>query len=141
MTPVVLLVSMVRSDCGAMAGAVVSCTVTRNDPVLVCSLESMAEHVTVVVPKPKVLPEAGVQVTGTLPSTRSMAVAENVTTAPLAEVASTVMLPGRERTAAGSITLQEVPGCVPGIIGRGALHLVPDREREPEDGVQVTGTI
>ncbi len=36
--------------------------------------ESLAEHVTVVAPSGNVAPDAGVQVTGTLPSTRSDAV-------------------------------------------------------------------
>src|SRR5688572_6242346 len=97
-----------------MAGAVVSCTVIRNEPVLVCSLESMAKQVTVVVPKSKVLPEAGVQVTGTLPSTISVAEAEKLTVAPLGPVASTSMLFGRLRMGPpGSNTLtKKLPSVV-----------------------------
>jgi hypothetical protein len=72
-----------------MTGGVVSFTVTSNDalPVLLCW--SVALHVTLVVPSGKVLPEAGAQEAGTLPSTMSVADAEpNVTTAPEGPVAS-----------------------------------------------------
>jgi hypothetical protein len=55
---------------------------------------SVAEQVTLVVPNENVEPEAGEQVAGTEPSTTSEAEAENVTTAPLALVACTVMFDG-----------------------------------------------
>src|SRR5206468_12549906 len=70
-------------------GAVVSTTVTVKvaDPVL--SLLSVAEQVTVVTPSGKVLPDGGVQVAVIEPSTVSVAVAVNVTTAPSLPVFST----------------------------------------------------
>jgi len=57
-------------------------TVTLNDADALLPVLSVAEQVTVFVPTGKVEPEAGVQLTGTEPSTRSDAEAENVTTAP-----------------------------------------------------------
>jgi len=54
----------------------VSCTVTVNEPVAVLWWASVAEQLTVVVwPRANVLPDAGLQLTGTEPSTRSVAVA------------------------------------------------------------------
>src|SRR5688572_7421462 len=79
-------------------GGVLSTTVTANEPMDVFSLSSVAEQLTVVIPRPNVEPEAGEQVTATVPATRSCAVAVNVTTAPAALVASTVMSAGRVRT-------------------------------------------
>jgi hypothetical protein len=63
-------------------GAAVSSTVTSKlrDVLLPC--ESVARQVTVVTPNGKTDPGRGVQVTGTMPSTASVAEATNVTTAP-----------------------------------------------------------
>jgi len=56
---------------------------------------SVAVHVTVVVPSAKVLPDAELQETASVPSTLSVAVgAVKVTVAPEADVASAVMLDG-----------------------------------------------
>ena len=55
---------------------------------------SVAEQLTVVVVIANVEPEAGVHVTGTGPSTLSVAVTVKVTTAPDGLVASAVMLEG-----------------------------------------------
>ncbi len=54
--------------------------------------ESVAEHVTVVVPSAKVLPEAGTQVGVKFPSSVSVADALNIATAPAALVASMLYL-------------------------------------------------
>jgi hypothetical protein len=67
-------------------------------PVLELPAVSVAEHETVVVAIANVLPEAGVHVTGSVPSTLSDAVAVNVTAAPLADVASRVWFAGSEST-------------------------------------------
>lgn len=56
-------------------GGVMSATVTVNSATLVLSSRSEAVHTTVVVPKGNVAPDAGLQVTGTAPSTSSFAVA------------------------------------------------------------------
>src|SRR5438094_645551 len=77
-------------------GAVVSCTVTPKLALPVLPCESVAVHVTVVVPLAKVLPEGGEQLAEMLPSTASLADAENVTAAPEGTVAGTVMSEGTE---------------------------------------------
>ncbi len=73
--------SAVMSAGTVTAGAVVSSTVTMNDPVPVLPAASVAEQLTVVVPRANT-PAGGVQVTSTLPSTRSVAVAVKLTVAP-----------------------------------------------------------
>jgi hypothetical protein len=75
-------------------GPVVSATVTVNDAAPVFPFASVAVHVTVVAPSGKVDPLAGVQLTATLPFTRSFAVAVKVKLAPVALVASTVTFAG-----------------------------------------------
>ena len=57
-------------------------TTTLNVPVAVFPLTSAVEHATAVVPIGKVLPVAGVQDTGRVPSTRSVADALKLTDAP-----------------------------------------------------------
>src|SRR5437762_4250789 len=86
--------SVVMSEGTVTIGAVVSTTVTWKLalPVLPCA--SVAVQFTVVGVMPKVLPEAGLQVVATLPSTMSLAEAVNVTAAPAALVASVVMSDG-----------------------------------------------
>jgi hypothetical protein len=73
--PVALVASTVAFAGTVTTGPVVSVTVTvkEADPVLL--LVSVAVHVTVVGPRGNVAPLAGVQVTATVPSTRSPAVA------------------------------------------------------------------
>ena len=79
-------------------GAVVSCTTMLKDAVAVFPFESEAEQLTKVVPIVNVEPEDGVQVGVIEPSTLSVAVAVNVTTAPDGPVASIVMLAGTVTT-------------------------------------------
>lgn len=87
--------------CGDMTGPVVSTTVTPKVPVAVFPRESTDVHVTVVVPRPTVLPEAGVQVTGVeAASPSSYADAVQAVGAPEGPVASTVSGPGRASTGA-----------------------------------------
>ena len=69
-------------------------TVTLNDAVVRLPFLSAAVHATFVVPTGKVVPDAGVQVTGTSPSVKSFADAAKVIAVPAGEVATTVMLPG-----------------------------------------------
>jgi len=57
------------------AGGVVSTTVTVKLPLAVLPAESVAEQVTVVVPRGKIDPDAREQVTGSGPSTLSVALA------------------------------------------------------------------
>ncbi len=58
-----------------MVGAVVSSTVTVKLPFAVLRAASVAEQLTVVVPRPKVLPDAGEHVTVGLVGLASVAVA------------------------------------------------------------------
>src|SRR6185295_5827568 len=76
-------------------GEVVSRTVTANKQVLVLFAASKAVQVTVVLPSANVLPLAGKQVTLSLPSTMSLAVAVKVTAAPAPLVASAVIGSGQ----------------------------------------------
>ena len=66
--------SAVMSAGTVITGAVVSCTVTWNDECDLFPAPSVAVQLTVVGPLGKVAPDGGVQLTGTLPSTRSVAV-------------------------------------------------------------------
>ncbi len=72
-----------------------STTVTVKLPVDVLPAVSVAEQFTVVVPSGKIEPEGGEQVTGSVPSTTSVAVAAKVTAAPEGPVASAVMNVGK----------------------------------------------
>ena len=62
------------SACSEMAGGVVSATVTVNVSLATLWWVSVAEQVTIVSPKPKTVPDAGVHDTVTFSSTRSIAV-------------------------------------------------------------------
>ena len=74
--------SAVRSPGRTSAGGVVSLTVTWKEPDVGFPAASAAEQVTVVAPTAKVSPEAWSQVTGTSPSTVSLAETEKSTLAP-----------------------------------------------------------
>src|SRR5882762_10417485 len=78
-------------------------TSTSKVAVAVLPALSLALQLTVVVPIGNRLPDAGVQVTGTSPSTVSVAEAVKVTTAPAGLVASTVIAPGTVRVG-GSVS-------------------------------------
>jgi len=75
-----------------------STTVTLKDAVAVFPCASVALQVTVVVPTGKVLPELGLQLGVSAPSTLSVALAVYVTGTPLALVALTVMSAGTVTT-------------------------------------------
>jgi hypothetical protein len=95
--PPVLVARAVMFDGTVTTGGVsVTVIVKLAVPVLVCS--SVAEQFTVVVPSGNVEPDAGVQVTGSVPSTTSVALAVNVTAAPLGLVACVVMFDGTATT-------------------------------------------
>jgi hypothetical protein len=70
-------------------------TVTLKLPFAVLPAPSVALQLTVVVPIGNVDPDEGEQLTATLPETASLADAENVTTAPLLELADVLMSAGR----------------------------------------------
>jgi hypothetical protein len=92
--------TFVVSLCAAgtvITGACVSTTVTLNRLVVVLPSER-AEHVTAVVPNPKIEPDGGVHVTGIGRPRSSTADAVYVTVAPLKFWASTVMSAGTVTT-------------------------------------------
>src|SRR4051794_19216345 len=78
-------------------GAVVSTTVTVNEPLLLFPAPSVAVQWTVVVPSGNVDPDPGPHDGATEPLTMSLAVDANETAAPEAPVASTVLLTGTDR--------------------------------------------
>src|SRR6266542_1459333 len=131
----------------ATVGGVVSLTVTSNEAEPVLPDESVALHVTVVVPRGNVLPEPGEQLTEMLPSKLSVADAENVTTAPDPPVASTVMGAGTD-TVGGTVSFDctvTVNEALPVLPWESvAVHVTvvaPRGKVEPESGEQVTGTV
>lgn len=75
-----------------------SFTVTVKVPEAVCAAWFVAVQVTTVEATGNVLPDGGVQTTGTAPSTMSLADAVNVTTAPVGPVAGATMFPGSTST-------------------------------------------
>src|SRR6266581_3486310 len=84
----VMLAGRVRS------GGAVSWTMMLKDAEPVFPWESVALQMTVIVPRPKTLPEAGVHVGTIEPSTISVAEAEKLTVAPEGPEASTIMVAG-----------------------------------------------
>jgi hypothetical protein len=78
----------------------VSCTFTENDPDELFPVASFAVQLTAVVAIANVLPDTGEQVTTGAGSTMSVAVAEYVTTAPAALVASATIFAGTVSTGA-----------------------------------------
>nr|WP_238145304.1 hypothetical protein [Antricoccus suffuscus] len=123
-------------------GAVESVTVTENVPVPTFPAASVAVHDTGVVPIGNVDPDAGEQVTGTSPLTRSVAVALKVTTAPDADVADILISAGRARlggvestTVTEKLSFAEFPAASL------AVHdtvVVPRANVDPEVGAQAT---
>ncbi len=76
-------------------GAIVSATVTLNEPVVALPASSTARQVTLLLPMPNVPPGRGVHVAVTMPSTASLAVTLKFATAPAALLASTESAGGR----------------------------------------------
>jgi hypothetical protein len=119
-------------------------TVTVNDRFELFSCVSVAVHPTVVAPIGNVLPDAGAQTTGRVPSTRSLADAVNVTTAPDGVVAVAVMLAGTVSAGAvWSVTVTEKLPVALLLWASVAVQLtgvVPTVKLEPEAGVQLVAT-
>ena len=127
-----------------ITGAPVSFTVTVKDaePVLE---PSDAVHVTVVAPRANVDPEAGKQVGVIEPATRSVAEAENDTTAPEAVVATATMFAGTVTTGATeSLTMtSKVPLAVlpDESTAPHVTSVVPTGNVDPDGLLQVTFTV
>jgi uncharacterized protein YhbP (UPF0306 family) len=119
----------------------VSVTVTVNEAAPLLPRVSVAVHVTVVAPTGNVAPLAGVQLTGTLPSIPSFAVAVYVKIAPVAPVASTVAWAGTVTTGpvvSVTVTVNEAAPLLPR--ASVAVHVtvvVPSGNVAPLAGVQV----
>jgi hypothetical protein len=103
-------------------------------------------QVTVVVPTGNVEPDAGLQDTGTVPSTMSVALAENETAAPPAPVACTPLMFGGTLTTGGVVSttvttkdVDTVPTVGSGSVASQFTVVGPSGNVEPEGGVQVTG--
>lgn len=98
--PATLVASALIGDGSESVGAVVSRTVTVNEPLPVLPAASVELQFTVVAPGANVEPEAGAHANAGLPLTASLALAANVTTWPAALVASTTMGEGSDSAGA-----------------------------------------
>jgi len=126
-------------------GTVGLCTVTVKVAVDVFPALSVAEQETVVVAIGKVEPDGGVHVTGSVPSTRSVAVALKVTTAPAALVVVAVRFPGNVKTGgvvSFTVTVNELVVLLPALsVAEQETVVVPIGKVEPVGGVHVTGSV
>jgi hypothetical protein len=125
-------------------GPVVSVTVTVNEAAPLLPRASVAVHVTVVAPTGNVDPLAGVQLTATLPSIPSFAVAVYVKGAPVAPVASTVAWAGTVTTGpvvSVTVTVKDAVRLLPRASAAVQLTVVvPSGKVDPLAGVHVTVT-
>jgi hypothetical protein len=130
-------------DGSVNTGGFVSCTVTVNDAVDLLPCASVDEQFTVVVPNVKMLPDAGIQITGSVMSTMSVAEVVKVATAPLVLVASNVT------PAAGTVSVGAMVSCTVTVKDAVPLLLCASVEEQftvvvvmakvvPEAGAQVT---
>jgi len=127
----------------AITGARVSLTVTVNDLSTLFTRESVAEQVTVVVPRAKVEPVAGLHVTGTDPSSISIAVGGMYETgAPAGLVASAMVAPGTPVRVGGlslTVTEKEPEPVLPAASCAVQVTVVlPIANTDPEAGLHVT---
>jgi hypothetical protein len=142
--PVALVASSVEFEGTVTTGPVVSATVTVKvaDPALL--LVSVAVQLTVVGPSGKVDPLAGVQLTTRGPSTTSLADAVKVNAAPVAPVASTVVLAGTVTagpTVSVTVTVNEAAPVLPLVSAAVQWTVVgPSGNVDPLAGVQLTAT-
>lgn len=142
--PALLVASAVTVPGRFKVGAVVSVTVTVNGgAVLVFPCASVALHVTLVVPSGNVLPLAGEQLTGSLPSTTSVADAVKLTVAPPVVFPSTDMLDGTVSVGgveSGTVTENVAVACElsTGSVAVQVTVVVPTGNVEPVSGLQAT---
>src|SRR3990172_591438 len=127
-----------------MDGSVVSTTFTINEPVDVFPAVSVAEQSTVVEPSGNVEPEAGEHDGATSPSTRSVEVAEYVTEAPDADVASAVISDGRLSVGpvvSTTFTINEPVDVFPAVsVAEHIINVFPKGNSVPDGTSQFTGT-
>src|SRR5579884_871640 len=105
---------------------------------------SVAEQVTCVEPGANTEPDAGRHVAATLPSTRSVAEAENETAAPSDELAA-MLIPDGSWSVGGvvSATVTEKERCAlpPASAASQVTRVVPSGKTLPEAGRHETGTL
>jgi hypothetical protein len=140
-----VLVPLAGLEITGAAGRVksIKLTVTRNDAVPVLPASSVAEQLTVVTPIGNVEPEAGEQDGVIEPSTRSDAVALNVTTAP-EELVVVVMSAGTETeglVVSLTVTVNDAVPVLPAAsVAEQLTVVVVIGNVEPEAGVQTAVT-
>jgi hypothetical protein len=109
-------------------------------PIAVFICASVAEQFTVVVPTGNVEPEAGKHVTGTEPSTRSVAVTMKFTAAPDTLMASTVIFEGNVNAGgvvSKTVTLKLAVPVLPCVsVAVQLTGVVPNGKTAPEPGKQ-----
>jgi ribosomal protein L10 len=143
--PVALVASTLAFAGTVTTGPAVSVTVTVKEAAPLLPRVSVAVQVTVVVASGKVAPLAGVQLTATLPSIPSVAVAVYVKAAPVEAVASTVALVGTVTTGpvvSVTVTVNDAARLLPRVSV--AVHVtvvVPSGKVAPLAGVQVAATL
>jgi hypothetical protein len=115
-------------------------TVTVKLAVAVLPCVSDAVHVTLVVPSANVEPDGTLQVSGRGPSTRSVALAANVTTAPFGPVASALILGGTVSAGGVVSTTETVKVALDALLWASVAVQItvvfPIGNVEPEAGVQ-----
>ncbi len=138
--------SLVMFAGSVSVGAVVSTTVTSNEPPVALPCASSAEQSTVVVPSGYIEPLSGVHVTATVPSTTSLAEGAKATAAPLALVASAVMSLGKLMV--GTVVSETViPKSASPVLPAWSIAVqvtvvvASSSKTEPDGGAQVTGTM
>src|SRR3989454_175359 len=142
--PVAPVASPVAFAGTVTTGPVVSFTVTVKVLVPMLAWLSVAVHVTVVAPDGNVAPLAGVQFAATLPSSRSVAEAVKVNTAPAALVASTVAAAGTVRTGpvvSFTVTVNDAAVWLPcASVAPQVTVVAPNGNVAPPAGVQLVAT-
>src|SRR6266550_7138745 len=143
--PVGLVASTLAFAGTVTIGAVVSVTVTLNEADRLLPCASLVSHVTVVAPNGNIAPLAGEQLTATLPSRTSVAVALKVYAAPVAPVASTVASAGTVTTGPVVSVTVTVNNADPLLLRASvAVHVTvvaPSGNVDPLAGVQLTATL
>jgi len=139
-------VASLENDAGSVsAGAVVSTTVTSNEPLVELPWLSVAPQSTEVVASANADPDDGTQLVATGPSTASVADAVKLTAAPSAPVASAVVLPGSvsdgpvlSATVTTNVDDDELPRVS---LDEHAIVLAPRGSTEPDAGTHVAGRL
>ena len=143
--PVAPVASTVAFVGTVMTGPLVSVTVTVNDAAPLLPRASVAVQLTVVGPSENVAPLAGVHVTGSAPSTISVADVVKLNAAPVALVASSVAFAGTVTTGpveSVTVTVNDDARVLPCVSVAVQLTVVdPSGNVAPLDGAHATTTL